>query len=81
MSMTLAQLVSIESSGSSADAGADKSALLTVRQGADSRARSSRPGHRQLVTMLLPKSSGMAAMASGLRRGERPRRKNQYQYY
>jgi len=81
MSMPLAKFVRIQGSGAGAGRRANRRTLAAAGDRADACARGRRPGHRQLVTVLLPKGSAMTAMsADGLGRN-RSRRKHQYQSY
>src|SRR5713226_7884055 len=78
---TMAKLVGVERARSRAGARADQRAFPAAREAADACAAERRPGHRQLVAMLLPESPSMTTMAYGLRRSDRPRRENQSQGY
>jgi len=78
MSVTFPNLIGVDGPASGADTSADSRALLAFRRAANSGAANRRPSHRKFVAMLLPESPAMAAMPSGLRRRDRPRRKHQY---
>src|SRR5712692_7019709 len=78
---TMAKLVGVERARSRAGARADQRAFPAAREAADACAAERRPGHRQLVAMLLPESPSMTTMTYGLRRSDRPRRENQSQSY
>ena len=79
--MPLAKLVRIQRTGTGAGGRTYRGAFALTGDRADSCARGRRPGHRQLVTVLLPKGSAMTAMSpDGLGRN-RSRRKRQYQSY
>jgi len=68
MSMTLAKLIRIERSAARAYRRPNRRALFASREASDAGAGNSRPGHRKLVTMLLPERPAMtnAPMADGL---------------
>src|SRR5437016_3751073 len=75
----MAQLVGIESTPARAGARADQRALLATRQAANACAAECRPGDRQLVAMLLPKTAAVTTMTDRLRRADRASREKQCQ--
>jgi hypothetical protein len=61
MTMTLANLVSVECSASCARRGADQRAFLSASEAANARTGQGCSGYRYLISVLLPESARMMA--------------------
>ena len=81
MPVALANLVSVDRASPRASACSNECAFFATRDSANGCSGSCRSGHGEFVAVLLPEGSTMASMPSGLRRRNRPRRKEQYEGY
>jgi hypothetical protein len=75
MLVALAKFVSVKSARPGAGTSTNQCAFLTIRYSANACAGSCRSGHGKFIAVFLPECAIMASMPSGLRRRNRPRRK------